>query len=114
MKTGIQIVLLVLMAGLVIASISGCEDRDTGANIVITPQSSTITGVGTTVVLVAADPNTDLVMPLMWSVSNPSIGGILSASGNSAVYESNGTRGQNTVTVTDSTDREGVAAISQQ
>ena len=54
-----------------------------------------------------------LVMPLMWSVSNPSVGGILSASGLSAIYESNGTRGQNSVTVVDQSDAEGVAAIEQ-
>ncbi len=113
MKTAIQIALLVLMAGLVVISISGCEDRDTASNITLTPQDSTVTGVGATVVLVAADPEGSLVMPLMWSVSNPTLGGILSASGSSAVYESNGARGQNTVRVIDQTDKEGVAVISQ-
>ena len=113
MKTSVQIASLVLMAALVLVSVSGCEDRDTDANIAVTPQTTDLVGPGDTVVLVAADPDADLVMPLVWSVSNPSIGGILSASGDSAVYESNGTRGQNTITVLDETDSEGVAVVEQ-
>lgn len=113
MKTSVQIASLVLMAALVLVSVSGCEDRDTDANIAVTPQTTDLVGPGDTVVLVAADPDGDLVMPLVWSVSNPAIGGILSANGDSAVYESNGTRGQNTITVLDETDSEGVAVVEQ-
>jgi hypothetical protein len=113
MKTSVQIVSLAIMATLVLVSVSGCESRDKDANIAVTPQTTDLVGPGDTVVLVAADPDADLVMPLVWSVSNPSIGGILSASGDSAVYESNGTWGQNTITVLDQSDREGVAVVEQ-
>ena len=113
MKTTVKKVSLVLLAAFVLMSISGCEDRDTDKNISVTPQSTDLIGTGDTVVLVAADPVSDIVMPLVWTVSNPSLGGIMSSSGDSAVYESNGTRGQNSITVRDDSEREGVAVVEQ-
>lgn len=113
MKKIVICCLWAVLAGLVIAPLTGCEDRDTNDDISVTPKTSTLNGAGATVVLTVDDPDASLVRPLMWSVSNPSLGGILSAAGDSAVYESNGTRGQNSVKVIDQSDREGVVVVEQ-
>lgn len=115
-----------VMTGLLVAALgllaSGCEDAETGSALTVSPSDSEIAGVGATVFLTAARPededptnrNEEVIYPLTWSVSNPSLGGILSSSGNSAVYESNGTRGQNVVFARDQFGREGLAVINQQ
>ena len=54
-----------------------------------------------------------LYLDLEWEVSNPALGFILSQAGYTAVYESNGTIGQNVVRVMDQAGNEGEALINQ-
>ena len=56
--------------------------------------------------------NSQLILPLKWQVSNPSLGRIARSAGYSAVYESFGGRGQNYVTVEDQVGREGIAVVN--
>jgi hypothetical protein len=100
---------------------AGCEDAETSSALSVTPASSELIGRGATVVLTASMPgdiaptNTseEVILPLEWSVSNPSLGGIMRSAGHTAVYESNGTVGQNVVIAKDLFGREGLAAINQ-
>jgi len=99
----------------------GCEDADTASVLVITPSSSEVSGIGATVMLKAgmgdalsvSNRSNQMILPLSWSVSNPSLGGIMSSRGYSAVYESRGKVGQNVVFVKDNYGREGLAVINQ-
>lgn len=54
-----------------------------------------------------------LLLPLEWSVHNPGLGGMMRSAGHTAVYESNGRRGQNVIFVKDRQGREGVLAVNQ-
>lgn len=100
---------------------TGCDDAETGSALIVTPEDSEVAGNGSTVFLTAAlasddDPtnrNEEIIYPLEWSVRNPTLGGIMNSSGNSAVYESNGARGQNVVFAKDQFGREGLAVINQ-
>jgi hypothetical protein len=54
-----------------------------------------------------------LVLPLVWSVSDSSLGVIKASEGMTAIYESTGTIGNNTITVRDQGDKAGVAVVNQ-
>jgi hypothetical protein len=114
--TGICSVLLLL------AQVTGCEDAETGSALSVTPSEAGLTGVGATSYFTAAarveageatNRNEEIIYPLVWSVSNPALGGMMSSAGDSAVYESNGKKGQNVVFVKDQFGREGLAVINQ-
>lgn len=99
---------------------TGCEDAETESGLTLTPASSELIGQGATVLLtaeLAVEPGTNVhdqvILPLTWSVSNPSLGGILRSAGYTAVYESNGRIGQNVVICRDGFGREGLASINQ-
>ena len=101
----------------------GCEDAETHMAISLTPDEVEMTDAGSvlfTAELADADPEAtddrteELLLPLVWRVQNPELGGIQSSGGNSAVYAGNGRRGQNVVHVRDQGGREGVAAVNQQ
>lgn len=107
-----------LLAGICLIGMSvssACDDAETGTSLQVDPPSSDVAGRGATVLLTAsvADEDEEMIMPLKWSVSNPSLGGILRATGDSAVYESNGTIGQNVVICRDGLGREGLASVNQ-
>ena len=113
--TGIGTVLLMLL-------VTGCEDAETGSALTVTPSEVNVTGVGATSYFTAAarvdageatNRNEEIIYPLVWSVSNPTLGGLMSSAGDSAVYESNGRKGQNVVFVKDGFGREGLAVINQ-
>lgn len=104
-----------VLAGWMVA-MTGCEDAETAsAALSLSPPDAELTGRGATQVFTASVTveEEDVYLPLQWSVSNPSLGGILSSSGMSAVYESNGTIGQNVVICRDALGREGLAAVNQ-
>lgn len=130
-----------VLAGL-LGFASGCgDDAETDTALSIDPAKSVITGQGTTVFLTVWDPDnavyesipaqrakfgsqdsettitnglsSQIMLPLEWSVSNPSLGRIYMSRGYSAVYESLGGRGQNIVIVTDAVGREGLAVVEQ-
>lgn len=121
---------------------AGCgDDVETDTALAIDPAKSEITGQGTTVFMTVWDPDSavyetipsqraksgsqdsattltnglssQIMLPLEWSVSNPSLGRIYMCRGYSAVYESLGGRGQNIVVVTDAAGREGLAVVEQ-
>lgn len=111
-----------LAAVVIMAGSAGCEDAETKSGLSVDPPSSDLIGRGATVVLTASMPgdiavttniNQEVILPLQWSVSNPSLGGIMRSAGYSAVYESNGTIGQNVIIVKDGYGREGLASVNQ-
>ncbi len=112
MNVIIKTVGLVAMPILAALIITGCEDRNTGADIAVTPQSTSLTGRGS-VALTADDADGTIVYPLTWSVNNPALGSVIGSGGASAIYESNGKIGSQAVTVIDDTGREGVAVVEQ-
>jgi hypothetical protein len=66
----------------------------------LTPTSPTISGAGSLVQFsVTQDPG--LVLPLIWTVSNPGLGTFTTSSGFDAVYVSTGAAGSNIITVYD-------------
>jgi len=109
----------VLAAGIVMV---GCEDAS-NHSITVTPAASSLDvteGSQNAVVLTASNgpSNTvartnELLYPLEWSVTEPSLGNISSSGGNSAVYTRTGARGSNTIIVRDQGDGEGVAVVTQ-
>ena len=113
MKKAILTMSMLTTALLCLTCMTGCEDRRLENDITVNPQSSTLTRSSTSVVLTVEDPDGKLVRPLRWSVTNPALGNILRAAGDSAIYQSTGTAGRNGVVVTDDTGREGVAEIVQ-
>lgn len=54
-----------------------------------------------------------LYLPLTWTVSDPTLGTIVSRSGSTAVYESKDKTGNNYITCRDQSGAEGVVAIYQ-
>ena len=106
---------VLLIAGLAaIHLLTGCESSTTDANITVSPSSETRTAGSDSHILFTATGSTNLYLPLEWSVSNESLGHIVESKGNGAVYESNGTPGDNVITVKDQGVSEGVAVVSQQ
>ena len=113
------------MLCLAVGLLAGCESASTDTGITVTPEETTLEGIGATVLLTASSPTppvtaadgtnieVTLYLPLEWTVSNPDLGGILASAGYTAVYECNGTIGQNVITVTDQAGNEGEAAVSQ-
>ena len=112
-RTGWFLLAGVIFCGLLISS--GCEDAETGSGLILTPQDSALLGQGATVSITASMPDEDdeVILPLTWTVSNPSLGGILRSAGYTAVYESNGRIGQNVVICRDGLGREGLASVNQ-
>ncbi len=101
----------VVAAGLTIV---GCEATKTTDNVItIDPASKTLTSDYETVVLTASTSgsNTVLALPLKWSVSNSERGTIKTSGAMSALYEGTRLGGENTITVRDQGDNEGIAFI---
>ena len=99
----------------VLALMPGCDDAEKGNALSIDPASSDVSGRGATLLLTAmvAVEDEEVILPLAWSVQNPSLGGILSSAGMTAVYRSSGAIGQNVVFCKDRFGREGLAVINQ-
>ena len=100
--------------------VAGCESTSTTDSVMtITAPTGALplTASNRTVVLTANlqfATNRTAVLPLTWSVSDQSLGTIKQSEALSAVYESTGTPGNNTVTVRDQTYAEGILLIPQQ
>ena len=81
----------------------------------IVPVSTNLTGAGTTGLFTArANQDTDLVLPLRWSVRDTGLGTVIQSSGYTAVYESNGRAGYNIITAVDQMGASASALINQQ
>ena len=95
---------------------AGCDPTaSSDTTIKVEPQTTELLGEGASVVLTAAGVGTNdmLYLPLVWSVTRPDLGAIVSSAGRTAVYESNGRVGHNTVIVRDQGEFEGLASIQQ-
>ena len=109
----------VMAAGVVGSALTGCESTETtGSAITVTLSASTITGKGAVTLTAASSGGTNattgLALPLVWTVSDASLGDIKSSAGVTAIYESSGKVGNNAITVHDQGDSEGVAVVVQQ
>lgn len=115
-NTGVAAVCVLLVAAGLVAMV-GCESNDPGGSITVTPATWTSTSANEahTFVASAASSNAVLQLPLVWTVSDPTKGSIVSSGGLSAVYKRNGSAaGGNAITVRDRADIEGVAAVTQE
>ena len=72
----------------------------TADGMVLTPTSPTVSGAGS-LVQFSVTQDAGLVLPLIWTVSNPGLGTFTSASAYDAVYVSTGALGSNIITVRD-------------
>lgn len=115
MKTVNKLVILGMMVvGLFGIVMTGCESTKTTDNVIsVTPGSVTLTNDWATVMFSASmsGSNTTLALPLVWSVSDPARGTIRASGGLTAVYEGKNLGGNNTVTVRDQGDNEGIAIV---
>lgn len=107
-----------LVAGLVAVNVlvTGCESTSTAEEVItVTPATATLNTKGETASFVASASSTNnpLVLPLEWSIGNSELGRIINVTGLTAIYESNGKMGNNTIKVKDQINQEGVASISQ-
>lgn len=103
-----------LLAGFVVTALIGCEATKTTDNVLtISPASVTLTNDWATVVFTASagGTNTSMALPLLWSVSDPLRGTIRASGGLTAIYEGKNLGGNNTVTVRDQGDNEGIAVV---
>lgn len=105
-----------IMAGLAVVGfmIVGCESTKTEDNVItINPASVTLTNDWETVTFTASltSSNVALALPLVWSVSDPDRGRIRASGGLTAIYEATNHRGNNTITVRDQGDNEGIAVV---
>lgn len=115
MKTMSKLVIMgVLTVGLVGMVITGCESTETTDNVItVNPASVTLTNDWETVVFTASlsSSNSALALPLSWSVSDPARGTIRDSGGLTAIYEGKNLGGNNTITVKDQGDNEGIAVV---
>lgn len=102
---------LVLAAGL--AVLTGCESADGLSGLTISPESVTLSTESNTVVLAVVGVSNSLALPLEWSVSDGSLGSIVSSSGYTATYRRTDANGTQTVTARDQYKNEGYATIEQ-
>ena len=121
MKTGLWLA-VAMVTGLAVGVIlSGCDSAGGLNGLQVSPDSATLSS-SNRVLKISAQIQSDLALPLQWSVSAPSLGSLFSA-GSNAVYtasfseESNQVSlatGNQIVTVKDQYGNEGVCAIVQQ
>jgi len=94
----------------------GCDTtKTTDSVLTVSPPSATLTGAGATATFTVSvsGSNTTVALPLVWAVSDASLGNIKAAAGVSAVYESTGKVGSNIITVRDQGQDEGLATVTQ-
>ena len=93
---------------------TGCEKTVTSLSLDVTPASSEIQVRGA-VNLTASSSDNDrqLYYPLVWSVSDGTLGSVRNAAGDSAVYVAGSKAGVNTIVVQDQMGAEGIAVVTQ-
>jgi len=102
---------LVIVTGMAIV---GCDTTQTTDNVItITPASVTMTNNWGTAVFTASlvSTNVALALPLVWSVSDSARGTIRASGGLTAIYEGKNIGGNNTITVRDQGENEGIAVV---
>lgn len=118
MRTNKYVVACVMMVIAVMATwvLTGCESAEGTSRMSISPANPILNGSSSNsnVVVFTAGVKDSLSLPLQWSVSDPALGNILSASGSNATYMANsGKKGDNVVTVRDQYASEGSAVVTQ-
>ena len=107
---------LCLALGLCFRFFVGCEAAKGLDGLTVNPSSVILTP-GTNAVVFTVTLNTtntlSLSLPLVWSVSNSSLGSIAGGSGFSAVYSATANLGQNIITARDQYGNEGFATVTQ-
>lgn len=106
----------------VVGILVGCERTDTELTLVLVEvdsgQSSVSVEAGNAVTFRASLPEDDddtreIYYPLEWSLSDPSIGALRGAAGDTVVYEAGPFAGAGSITVRDQIGATGSASISQ-
>ncbi|MBU0676583.1 MAG: hypothetical protein KJ626_00570 [Verrucomicrobia bacterium] len=119
MKTENNALIIFLCLSLAFGAVlmTGCEETTESSDgnvIIFSASTNVLTGVGAVVtwtVTNAADAS--LFLPLIWTADDTSLGNITAAEGVTAVYESTGKVGNNTVTVRDQGDAIGITVVIQ-
>ncbi len=107
-----------LLTALAFFTLWGCDSSTAGGSeksITLDPSSVTLDGTGLSAVFTATSSNedTELALPLEWSVSNAALGTFISTGGLSAVYQTTSLLGSNAISVKDQSGAEGVAVVYQ-
>lgn len=118
MKTSLGSGVVSVLAIVAVMAIAACDttkNQNSSLSVTSSP-TGPLTGAGATATLTlsSVDTNVTLNLPLVWTVSDPNLGGIKSSAGISAVYESRGLAGNNVVTVRDQGEAEGLIVINQE
>jgi len=116
MKVAISLMVVMAVGVLGGSIIGGCESTSTSSNVItMTPSSVTLNASNLLAAFtVEVGTNSPLVLPLTWSVSDASLGTIISSAALTASYQSTGKTGANTVIARDQAEAEGAAAVIQQ
>ena len=74
---------------LVAGTLLGCDSQSIGGSgIIVEPTSADVIGEGSVLFTAAVETQQDLILPLVWSVDNPTLGQISESAALSAVYVS--------------------------
>ena len=96
---------------------AGCERTATDRGLAVTPSDARVVWreaiTFTATLPEGADQDREILYPLEWSVSDPTMGTLRSAAGDSVVYVAARRSGANSVSVRDQGGAEGVASITQ-
>ena len=108
---------MALGLGVVISAaivLSGCDSAEGVSGLQVSPSSVTLSGSNNTVILTAA-VSSDLALPLVWTVANPSLGTVNYSSGSNAIYIANSQqKGNQVVMAEDQHNNQGSVSIVQQ
>ncbi len=113
MKTGLWLAVAMVLGLTVGVILSGCDNAEGLNGLQVNPSSATLSA-SNDVLQITVQVQSDLALPLQWSLSVPSLGSLF-ASGSNAVYTArNGATGNQIVTVRDQYGNDGVCSILQQ
>jgi hypothetical protein len=104
---------LVGVLGLGMVLSSGCEEARGLEGLVVEPDQVTLNPGTNSLVFTVTGVSNNLALPLIWSVSDSSLGRLIGTSGYRATYVSSDKVGQNFVVVRDQYDNEGYAVVNQ-
>jgi hypothetical protein len=93
--------------------VAGCEMGDSGGGLDLTPSSVTLTPTSNTVWLTANVPPGSSLLPLTWTVADPTLGGIVQNGGTAVLYQASGALGVNVVIARATDGTAGAATVSQ-
>lgn len=114
MKTAIKCAALICgMAAVSLLLVAGCEEAGNLGTINVTPKTALFRGTYNTEIFTATTDG-KLSLPLTWSVTDSTLGSIVSSSGSNAVYRRSARAGSNVIIVKDQYNSEGYAYITQQ